>query len=391
MAANFATMDFNECLAAVRGATTASAFYTGPTPSELEVMYSRGFRGVNPSRYAAAERISAHASIAAMPSLLEVFPWARDLGKGKACAPYTAALHFDPNFGGDEAQTTGSCVTHGQVNAAEMDHSNDALHGETVWTGRLVKEALYKARGSNGAGWYCEAAGKYIGPDGPGGLLVRKKYDGPNGESMDFTTFSRANESWAANGRSGVPKWLEEIAAKNKAKWIIPIRTLEEYRVAIALGFGINVCSGYGYANTTDANGLAEQRGSWAHAMAHLAFNDTPWAHQKYGDLIGMIQQSWGKWNKQNGVPQGSPAMPVGAFYARASAILKMIRSDSFAVAGLWGFERTGWEAFDTVTELRDYLAKDSRVQDYMMHRHERVVETTARYIEESPFLTVSA
>lgn len=391
----FVGVDFVDALKQVRGgeagfqAVGPDQFYAAPTPAELLEIYSKGFQGINPSLVTPEARTKHKTFFASMPKLYDIFPWAKGIGKGKVGVAYLGALHHSPGWGGDEAQTRGSCTVHGTGNAAECDHGNDALFGETQYKGRLVKENIYRSRGYNGDGWSCEAPCYYIGPEGDGGLLYRKLYTNPanSADSVDFTTFSSATENWAGKGSSGVPSWLEAESRKNKAKWIIPIQTIEEYMDAIYLGFGVNVCSGQGFSSTTDEFGVANAQGSWSHSMAHTAYNDTEWANRLYKAMIGMIMQSWGKWNKQNGKPEGSPTMPTAAFYARSATIASMLRgSDSFAVCGVWGWDRTGWEAFD-VSELLTHL-RNSTTQDYYKVRSERSAEGVSKALAEG-FLAI--
>ncbi|MCA9179357.1 MAG: hypothetical protein KDB14_33095 [Planctomycetales bacterium] len=391
----FTGVDFRDALIKLRGVEhvgtveSADDFLTAPTPEELHAIYSDGFIGASPDFITFEERNEVKDYLASMPRLYDVFPWARGIGKGKLNAPFLACLHFSPSWGGDEAQTRGSCVSHSNTNAAEIDHANDALHGETVYKGRMCKENIYRARGYNGDGWYCSPAAKYVGPGGQGGFLVRDRYESPTGEVVDLSEFSRATENWAGQGSRGCPEWLEAIARRNQCKWIIPINSMEEYRDSMALGFGVSVCSGYGYSSETDSSGVARQTGSWAHAMAHACCDDTPWANQKYGGMLGLIIQSWARWNRQNGKFDGLPSMPVGSFGARGNDVAKMIRSDSFALAGLYGWERIGWEAFD-VTALTDHL-QSSDVQDFYKARQERSAEFATKCRDEgvSQWVTV--
>lgn len=381
----FTNASWNEALAAVRGGPPTSAFYTGPSPQELHAIYSRGFRALRPETMLSPEVESFAMLVAAMPKLYEAFPWAQGIGKGKLSCPFYAQLHFDPKYGGDEAQTVGSCTVHGLINATAMDYCNDALHGETKYMGRLVKEAAYRSRGYSSHGWSCRAPCRYVSSDGPGGLLYRKVYEGPNGEKVDL---SRLNESWASNGRAGVPVWLQEVERQNKVKLMIQITTMEEYRDAIAIGFGINVCSGQGFSSTTDEHGLAEARGSWSHAMAHQACDDTEYSHRHHNEMTGGIQQSWGRWNTQRGKPTGMSAMPVGMFMARSSVIARMIRGgDSFAMCSVFGWDRVGPEAFDVVG-LKAHLAS-STVQDYYKTRQERGAEFVQKAIDEHLFTAI--
>jgi hypothetical protein len=367
----FSDCGFAESLATVRGGSLADALFTGPSPQELKAIYSGGYRAIRSDFLSFEEDKANKEFMASQPGLYEIFPWAKDFGKGKISLPYLAILQFSPTFGGDEAQLRGSCTVHSTANAAESDHANDALHGETEYMGRLVKENIYRSRGFSSDGWSCTAPASYVGPSGRGGFLYRKRYEGPDGEVIDFTNFGKKTEDWSGNGRAGVPKWLEEESAKNKARWIIPINSMEEYRDAIALMFGVSVCSGLGYDDETDENGVSRQRGSWSHAMAHLGCIDTDWAHQKYGNMVGGIQQSWGKWMKANGKPEGVSTVPTGMFFARGDDVWRMVKGgDSFAICGVWGWERSTWEAFD-VGELKKHMSGSTQ-QDYY---HERAVK----------------
>jgi hypothetical protein len=368
----FTNRSFGDALGIVRMeryAETGIAFAadTPPAPHELHEVYNRGFRGVQPETISAEQRNATRDMMAAMPRLYEVFPWAKGIGKGKVNLPYLAMLHFDPEWGGDEAQQSGCCTVHGTINAATIDYAMDALMGETTYKGRLVKEAVWRSRGYNGDGWSCQEPSSWFGPNGEGGFLYRKVYEGPNGESLDFTKYS---EKWCSNGRAGVPQWLLDICQQSKARWIIPITTMEEYRDSHALGFGINICSGQGFSSTTDDHGVAEARGSWSHSMGHTGNVDTEWAHEECGDLIGADDQSWGLWNKQNGKPEGVARMAPGMFYARAKAIAGMLRGDDYSICGVAGWDRDPSPFERNV--LLDHL-RTSAVQDYYKARQERV------------------
>lgn len=378
----FSDFSFTQSLAAVRGGNRIAAFYAVPTPEEMREIYSRGYRGIRPESETPEAKKAYTLFMGKMPRLYDVFPWAKGLGKGKASCTYLPTLHFSPQFGGDEAQTRGSCTVHSTGNTATADYGADALFGETKWMGRLVKENIYRSRGFNNDGWSCRAPASYIGPDGAGGLLFRKRYEGPNGESVDFT---KMNESWSGNGRAGVPDWLEEESRKNKAQWIIPIANMEEYRDAMALGFAISVCSGRGFNHSaTDEYGVITPRGSWSHAMSHMACIDTEWARRQYGNMLGGVQQSWGKWIRQMGKPEGVAKVPVGMFFAAANHIEPMVRGgDSFAICNVQGWEReVDWEKFLSVGIEK--AMQDSTIQDYYATRAERACEYAIQQLDES-------
>lgn len=382
----FVDFSFEESLATVRGGRVGpDQFFVGATPQELHAIYSRGFRGVRKETQTPEQKVRFQKFIAAQPSLYEIFPWAKGIGKGKLSCPYFAILHFSPSFGGDEAQDGGDCTVHGTANACETDHANDALFGETTYQGRLCKENIYRYRGRNSDGWSCEEPCWYVGPEGPGGLLYRKVYTSPDGKtSVDL---SKYNYSWARNGSAGVPSWMEAESKKNKVKWVIPIRNMEEYRDAIAIGFGINICSGQGFSSTSDDWGVCAAQGSWSHSMSHQACDDRDATRAKYGDLVGWIQQQWGAWMNRKGLPPGVSTMPVGMFGSRARTILSMLNGqDSFAMCGVWGWERTGWEAFD-VTELTQHL-RNSTTQDYYKTRQEKSQEFVEKCYDEMFLVT---
>jgi hypothetical protein len=387
-------MDFAECLALVRGTSKAISFDTMPTPEELHAVYARGFQGVRPETMPDEARKDHRAMMTAMPKLYDVFPWAKDLGKGKINCPYVAILFKDKEWGGDDAQTRGDCTVHGTAHSCAIDYGLDCLFGQGTYMGRLCCENIYRSRGFNGDGWSCESPCQYVGPEGKGGLLYRKVYT--NGS--DSVDLSKYNPSWEGNGRAGVPSWMEAESQKNKVKWVCPITGPEEYRDAFACGFGVNVCSGQGFSSSTDENGVANAQGSWSHSMAHTACVDTDAMRQKYGDMIGGIQQSWGGWNTQRGKPPGSPNMPTGMFYSRFKTIQSMLSGDdSFAMCGVHGWPSSTWSEFVMMPKfteksrkayaekLTEYL-RSSEAQDYYKTRSEKLAEFIKQAAEENMF-----
>lgn len=309
-----------------------------PTPEELHEVYNRGFKGtVQPHNQVAVDLFGA------MPSFYELFPWAKDIGKGKLCLPYLAILAFEPTYGIWEAQTRGSCVSHGTRNAGMGDYCADVLMGETQYKGRFCTENIYRMRGYNSCGANCGELCISVGPDGKGGFIVRGKYG-----DIDLTTFSSSTEAWAAKGSQGIPEAITVEAVKNKSIRPFRCKSPEEERDAHACGFGTNGCSGLGFSSTTDEFGFAAQRGSWAHSMARMGTNDTQWAHDKYGEMTVCTIQSWGKWNTQKGVPPGVKRMPGGAFWVSGKLFG---RYSIYGFADVVGFGRKSDEYADYIKE----------------------------------------
>lgn len=341
-----ANNNFGQFLHDVRSALSASAgqhyaerrpgdddqdfldYMSVPTPDELHAIYDAGFKGcgVKPT-----EDVLTF-DYGAIPTFYSLFPWAKDIGKGKLCLAYLPVLAYVPDFGTYEAQTRGSCVSHGTRNGGMVDYCADALIGQTTFKGVLCTENIYGWRGHRGCGANCDTLAACVSKEGGSGFLVRGKYD-----EVDLTTFSSKTESWGASYSRGTP--VCPTAAQNKSLSVFRCASFEEERDAHALGFGTNACSSLGFASSTDENGLAEQRGSWSHSMARAATNDTPWSHQKYGGGTKLTIQSWGKWNKINGTPDGVKVVPGGSFWTRDYKLFS--RYSVYGFADVIGFGRS--------------------------------------------------
>jgi hypothetical protein len=308
-------------------------------PHELLEIYNNGFKGVHQdaASYFALRTIA--------PRFKNVF--GSDHGKGKVSLPFKACLVLDPEFGGCENQTTGDCVSHSERNAGSIDYCTDAYFGETTFKGRLATENIYGWRGHGGQGANCSRLATYVSQSGPGGFLPRDKYtDGSN--SVDL---SRYNSSIGHNwGRSGTPSWLNKIASKNKAMRVFSCKSIAEARSALALGFGISMCSGYGFDSTRNQDGLCEQKGGWSHAMAWIGVDDSDYAHQKYGGPLFLVQNSWGAWN--NGPRKYE--QPVGSFFIRPQVAEKMIKAGGgWITAAVRGYDRElVYDMQSKITEL---------------------------------------
>jgi hypothetical protein len=243
----------------------------------------------------------------AVPTFYSVFPDSIGAGAGRLCLPYLAALEFDPEYGKCENQTTGDCVSHSTRNSGMLDYCIDAIMGETSYEGRLATENIYGARGHGGQGASCNRLAGYVSRNGKGGFLVRKEYT-TNGQSIDLSVYnSRIGHNW---GSSGTPGWVNSIASENKAFLVLKIESLEEERDAIATGFGVSACSMLSFQNTRNSDGVSMRTPQgWAHAMAHIGFDDRDQTKQKYNDPLTLIANSWGLWNsgpKVNDQPDGS-------------------------------------------------------------------------------------
>ena len=218
-------------------------------------------------------------------------------GKGEISLPFKSLLKFDPSFGPYERQTTGDCVSHSTRNAVDITRAVEIdIKGEAEsFEGRGATEAIYQSRGHRGQGMSCSGAARYVHQNG--GLLIRKDYG-----KVDL---SKYNSSLGANHRIPTSIYKDE-ARKHQVKTISLISTVEEARDALANGYAISVCSGYGFSSKRDKHGIAKRGKGWSHAMAWIGCDDS---RTIYNETLFLVQNSWGKWNsgpKRLGQPDGS-------------------------------------------------------------------------------------
>jgi len=245
-------------------------------------------------------------------------------GKGKLSLPYKSVLKFDKKAY-EERQTTGDCVSHGTRNACDVSRAVEIdIKGEReAWIARGATEAIYGYRGHGGEGMSCSRAAEFVTK--AGGILLRKNYP----KVIDLSKYnSTIGTNW---GVRGVPDGVLDLANDHQIKTVSLIKTVEEARDALANGYGLAVCSNYGFSNTRDKKGYARKSGSWAHCMAWIACDDTN------GDTSFLVQNSWGKWN-DGGHPEWGP-IPDGSFLIHSQDAAGMLsQNGSYAFSNFDGF-----------------------------------------------------
>jgi hypothetical protein len=218
-------------------------------------------------------------------------------GEGKLSLPFKSLLRFDPNFGPDEQQTTGDCVSHATRNALDISRSVEIdIKGESEsFECRSATEGIYQSRRHSGQGMTCSGAAQYV--HSKGGILLRKDYG-----KIDLSVY---NSSLGARKRIPASIYTTE-AKKHQVKTISMVTTIQEARDALANGYALSVCSGYGFSSRRDAKGIAKRSSGWSHAMAWIACDDT---NDRFNETLFLVQNSWGRWNsgpKVHGQPDGS-------------------------------------------------------------------------------------
>lgn len=294
------------------------AFPKNPTPAELRKAYAEGFEGSKCDPDDLAELLGdlSHPLFGASAHTLN------GDGKGKVCLPFKSLLKFDAGFGPAEAQTTGDCVSHAVRNAVDITRSVEIdVKGESEdFVFRGATEAIYGCRGHGGQGMSCSQAARFVSSEG--GILLRKKYMMTQ-EPIDLSVYnSSIGTRW---GRSGVPSALVKEGRRHRVSTVSLVTTVDEARDALASGYALAVCSNVGFSSRRNENGYSNPRGSWAHAMAWIACNDT----KKKGGPGFLVQNSWGKWNSGG----KSYDQPDGSFWITYSVAEKMLRQ-----RGAWAF-----------------------------------------------------
>lgn len=292
--------------------------------SDLKKLYGQGFSG------AICDRKELDEFAEALPEpvfedLAHTYGLAES-GKGKLALPFKSVIHFDPNAY-EERQTTGDCVSHSTRNACDVSRAVE-IHIKNEpegWWARTATEPIYGYRGHSGAGASCARLAKWV--TAVGGMMLRKKYPELG---LDLSVYNASiGIRW---GGRGVPEEVRKEAAKHPLRSMSRVSTIEAARDAIANGYAISVCSSFGFSSKRDEKGIARRSGSWAHAMAWIAVDDT---HERLPETLFLVQNSWGKWNsgpKVHGQPDGS-------FWIRESAARGMLnQGGAFVLNDAKGF-----------------------------------------------------
>lgn len=250
-----------------------------------------------------------------------------------------------------ERQETGDCVSHGLRNCGDLTRACEIIvqKQQEDWVSRGATEALYGARGWSGQGANCSTLADWAHEQG--GWLVRKNYADLG---VDLTEYSPdIGIRW---GGRGVPNDVTAEAAKHSMRYLSRVKAWEQARDFAANGYGLFWCAGIAYSEQRDENGVAQRtRGGWSHSQAvGMIFDDSPWAHEHYGEALFGIAQSWGDgfasggWNVERYGPEhGSVSL------LKVSVLNEVLRNgDVWAVGDFDGFKKK-------IDKLQDWGAAD--------------------------------
>lgn len=282
------------------------------TPSKILKLYKEGFVG----SVCDPKDVSRLMGELPMPVFGAAAYGLYDSGKNELSLPFKCLLEFDSKFGPSERQTTGDCVSHSTRNAVDITRAVEIKNGDKEdFLNRGATEAIYQSRGHRKQGMSCSGAARYVHQNG--GILIRKDYG-----DIDL---SKYNSSIGANHK--IPNSIyKDEARKHQVKTISNVRTVEEARDALANGYALSVCSGYGFSSRRDSNGIAKRSKGWSHAMAWIACDDT---HKRLNETLFLVQNSWGVWNSGPRVHD----QPEGSFWIREKDARGMLSG-----GGAWVF-----------------------------------------------------
>lgn len=325
---------------------------TADTPDGIRALYERGFRGAfrdeaaqeeltaslaNPTFGSVCDELNlwnTDAPDLMLPFLHVVRAEADRLGIKGTIEELSQNPKIDP---WSERQTTGDCVSHYVRNQFDMTRAAEIYQdGEPEgWHFRSATEIVYGARGHSGEGANCSRLLKFVNEYG---TLLRKRHEVPGYGVLDLTQYN-AKIGMSMGGR-GVPEAIRKYAKENNVTTVSGIRSWEEVVAAFASGRTAGGCSGIGFSNTRNEDGVSEQGSGWNHAMEWSGLDKRPETVRKYGDALVLIQNSWGPFNRGPRLIRGTNiAIPIGSFWARLRPIRTMISGGGiFTMAGVRGW-----------------------------------------------------
>ena len=178
----------------------------------------------------------------------------------------------------------------------------------------IAQESLWMWRGYDDDGWVCDAAAQVAMEQG---FLLRQNYPSLG---FDFTRYTNQSIKVGGSRRPGAA-----VAAECKKHRVRTVTVIDDYMAVgdyIASGFAVANCSGMGFSNQRNEDGIAEQRGSWSHSQGLYGWDSRPITVQKYGEPLVLWGNQWAKWNTGPRRILGTDIdIPEGFFWTKASLL----------------------------------------------------------------------
>lgn len=183
---------------------------------------------------------------------------------------YCLEVDIDHQFQGNFINLF-NCVSHGNRNALDITRCTEILEkGEKeIYVARGATEGIYGCRGHGGQGMQGYQAAEFLSKNG--GLLIRQNYTEIN---LDLSKYNA--EIGIRWGSRGIPESVLAEARKHQVQTASLVTEVEGARDLIANGYGIAVCSNYGFSSARDKFGIAEARGTWNHCYLEDTIISSP-------------------------------------------------------------------------------------------------------------------
>jgi hypothetical protein len=269
------------------------------TPYEIQHAYESGLPGWQ-YHEATMDRLFEDAKAVLFA---DAAPHLAGIGTGKRALLWRSRELYDPGAFGQEAQTTGDCVSHGSRNARDVTRAVEihVKHEPEEYYKRGATEATYASRGHSGQGMDPAVATRF---EVDNGFLFREKYP--------FADLSRYNAS-IATSRLLTPECVAECKRHNVGRYVVPASTSDAKDLFYA-GYAMHSGQSFGVSGQSDSRGIAVKSGAWNHDMATVGYDDT---REVYPVCVFLVANSWGTWNSKPKVwpEEVYGPWPVGSFW----------------------------------------------------------------------------
>lgn len=317
--------------------------------------YELGFAGALHNQEA-HERFLDGVAIKTGEDVCRLFQY-EDTAAGQLILPGLECMKAYPGCLPGGGQLEGDCVSWNQRNANLMTLVCEAIAGLpdpvsgfveelptcsplAIKNGVFSTEAIYWYRSDQikpGHGWFCPEAARIS--QTKAGLVLRQKYGDIDLERYTEDTVNLYN-------RKDPSEELTNIFDDHIIREATVVKLWEAVRDLLARGFGISTCGSEGFSKARDENGVCVRSGSWAHAMAFMGADDRPWAHQKYGCGLVLVQNSWNEYlTGSRKIHDTNLEIPPGSFWARWKDVM---RRSMIAMAGANGWARRKLPDYNT-------------------------------------------
>ena len=250
----------------------------------------------------------------------------------------------------DREARTGDCVSRSQSHSAILALANAVQNGKSSWPD--IPDYAYKSsqpwhpsptyweKKGGISGWSCSSA-EARSKDKTGLVLAISYPENPKIGDLLLKYNTNVIGKWC---KTGAPDDVVQTLNKHCTLTYSRSNTSkkEEIMDAIANGYGVSTCGGQGYGKGSSArnsDGYCKRSGSWSHALAIVGYDDTEWAHQKYGGTLFLILNSWAAYlGNGRPHPQGNtkyPGIPRGSFWCTASSFSGR---DSYILSAIEGY-----------------------------------------------------